>query len=207
MASQENQLEQFESGATRNLSKEKFDYEGFLHPVVLHEFGRFMHENRFQKDGSVRASDNWQEGIPFDNYMKSLLRHVFELWYFHRTGIAPFDKDRGVYFTRKNLLTAIMFNTMGYLKELLMPTKINLTRQTIYQFDEQETESKNNGISKGQGLGTFAAAGGGIAGQTGSMAQGRREDIGSVLKVRHEQEDSRRSDLSGLQETYRFPRR
>lgn len=125
LAATENIIEKFDSGATRNASADKYDYEGFLSPVVLEAYGKYMHEHRFQKDGSVRASDNWQEGIPFDNYMKSLVRHVFELWHFHRTGEQLINKDTNQPFTVDELCCAIMFNSMGYLKEYLVPAEIN----------------------------------------------------------------------------------
>lgn len=133
MASQESIVETFATGATRNPSGEKFDYEGFLNPQVLEVYGEFMHENRFQKDGTVRASDNWQQGIPLDNYMKSLVRHVFELWLFHRTGKPPVNKDKGRPFTKRELCCAVMFNAMGYLKETIAPAAINALPAVLKQ--------------------------------------------------------------------------
>lgn len=127
MASSEGtkELQAFESGATRSADVGKPDYEGFIAPVVLAAYGEYMHEHRTQRDGSVRASDNWQSGIPVNNYIKSLVRHVIELWLFHRTGIAPMNKDSGKPFTKHELCSAIMFNIMGYFKEHLDPAPIN----------------------------------------------------------------------------------
>src|SRR2546428_11507797 len=65
-----------------------------------------MHKIRLQPDGSYRDSDNWQLGIPKEAYMKSLLRHVMELWLGHRRGNV--DQD---------ILCACLFNVMGYLLE------------------------------------------------------------------------------------------
>jgi|SRR5579859_778641 len=119
------QLQTFETGATRNDNSEKFDYEAFLNPDVLHEFGKFMHHHRRQKDGSVRDGDNWQKGIPFKAYIKSLVRHSIDLWRMHR-GYTVINPDTGEPHTREELCCAVMFNAMGYLKELLHPSVVNL---------------------------------------------------------------------------------
>jgi hypothetical protein len=120
-----NQVQTFETGATRNTDEGKFDYEAFLSPSVLHEYGRFMHEHRQQKDGSLREGDNWQKGIPLAAYMKSLVRHLFDLWAMHR-GRRVINPDTGLPHTKKDLCCAIMFNAMGYLKELIDPSLVNI---------------------------------------------------------------------------------
>lgn len=104
-------VRKFETGATRDTDEGKHDLEAFLSPRVLEEYGKFMHKNRFQKDGSLRDGDNWTKGIPKPVYMKSLVRHVFDVWLQHRghKGKEPL----------KMALCAIIFNAMGYLYELL----------------------------------------------------------------------------------------
>ena len=83
-------IRRFETGATRDTVEGKADYEGFLSPEVLVEFGKYMDQNRHLKDGSLRDSDNWQSmfGPTPDAHctvcLKSLLRHVLDLWLFHR---------------------------------------------------------------------------------------------------------------------------
>jgi hypothetical protein len=47
-------IRNFETGATRNLDNNKFDYEGFLCPLVIEEFGAYMNSHRLQKDGTLR---------------------------------------------------------------------------------------------------------------------------------------------------------
>jgi hypothetical protein len=105
-------VRKFETGATRDVEDGKFDYEGFLSPIVLERFGAYMHENRHLKDGSLRASDNWQLGIPFAVYMKSLFRHFHTAWKLHR-GDAHYSPDM------EDALCGILFNAQGYLHELL----------------------------------------------------------------------------------------
>lgn len=101
----------FSSGATRDDDKDKYDYEGFLSPIVLEYYGEYMHKHRKQADGKLRPSDNWQKGISKEVYMKSLWRHFMDLWKEHRG-----HKSReGI----QDALCAIMFNTMGYLYEEL----------------------------------------------------------------------------------------
>ena len=62
----------FGTGATRDLDANKLDFEGFLSPLVVERYAQHMHKARKMADGSMRASDNWQLGIPGAAYMKSL---------------------------------------------------------------------------------------------------------------------------------------
>jgi len=101
----------FDTGATRDNDQDKLDYEGFLSPLVLEEYARYMHRNQKQADGKVRDSDNWQKGIPLVAYMKSLWRHFMDLWKEHRGYPTRF----GI----KNALCGLIFNAMGYLHEIL----------------------------------------------------------------------------------------
>jgi len=98
----------FKSGAYRDGCEDKLDYEGFLSPAVLKRFAEYMHENRKQSNGEMRDSDNWQQGIPKDVYMKSMWRHFFSVWEAHRNGHHIEEE-----------LCALMFNVMGYLFEEL----------------------------------------------------------------------------------------
>lgn len=106
------EMRTFPTGATRDTDEGKLDYEGFLSPEVLRRFAEFMHENRVQPDGSLRASDNWQRGIPREAYMKSLFRHFMEAWTMHRQGIRKSKEF-------EDALCAILFNTQGYLREMM----------------------------------------------------------------------------------------
>lgn len=98
----------FDSGATRDTDTSKLDYEGFLSPPVLRRYAEYMHKNRIQSDGSLRASDNWQKGIPLDAYMKSMFRHFMSVWEGHRAGTVQEEE-----------LCALLFNVQGYLFELM----------------------------------------------------------------------------------------
>jgi hypothetical protein len=109
-------IQKFTTGATRSADEHKFDYEGFVNPEVLHRYGRYMHEHRKQRNGQLRDSDNWQKGIPLTNYVKSLVRHVIDLWRLHR-GYIVINPDTNKQHTADELCCAIMFNSMGYLKE------------------------------------------------------------------------------------------
>jgi len=105
-------IRQFKSGATRDIDENKLDYEGFFSPIVLQRFAEYMNKHRIQPDGNIRDSDNWQKlfGTPEEHKsvcMKSLLRHVMDLWLFHRG-----HKGRD---TKEEALCAIMFNSMAYL--------------------------------------------------------------------------------------------
>lgn len=115
----------FDSGATRDTDTNKLDYEGFLSPIVLRRYAEFMHKNRFQKDGKLRDSDNWQKGMPWSVYMKSLWRHFMDLWISHRGYTSPDPNHPGLRLMppdREEALCAIIFNASGYLHELLRAT-------------------------------------------------------------------------------------
>ena len=106
----------FDTGATRDVDTDKFDYEGFLSPLVLEAYAKYMHKNRYQKDGNIRDSDNWQKGIPQDSYMKSMWRHFLHLWTRHR-GFKPTDPMASA--SMEEDLCAMLFNAQGMLHELL----------------------------------------------------------------------------------------
>jgi hypothetical protein len=122
LASSVGNTETFATGATRAASDDKPDYEGFLSPLVLEAYGQFMHYNRELEDGSKRASDNWQLGIPNANYTKSAFRHFMAWWKWHRLE----DSKRHIFVTihgvRETIvwaLCAVIFNASGYLHNLL----------------------------------------------------------------------------------------
>jgi 5'(3')-deoxyribonucleotidase len=99
----------FETGANRDLDDNKLDFEGFLSPLVIEEYGKYMHKNRRLKDGSIRASDNWQNHFGKQHYsvcIKSMWRHFHDLWMEHR----GFKSREGV----SDALMGIIFNVMAY---------------------------------------------------------------------------------------------
>jgi hypothetical protein len=104
-------LREFSTGATRDTAEGKLDPEGFISPAVMKQFYKYMNMNRLQSDGKLRDSDNWQKGITSNAYMKSLKRHVDELWLNHRGHMTEAGKIAA--------LCGIMFNSMGYLFEHL----------------------------------------------------------------------------------------
>ena len=103
-------MREFETGATRDTEDEKLDFEGFLSPLVLSRYAEYMHKHRQTPEG-FRSSDNWQKGIPFDVYMKSLWRHFMDVWGAHR--------DVGTGVDMEEALCAMLFNVSGYLHEML----------------------------------------------------------------------------------------
>lgn len=100
----------FETGATRDNDDTKPDYEGFLSPTAIAAFGRYMTRHQIQADGTRRASDNWQKGIPIDAYMKSAFRHFIEVWTLHRA-------NKNASPEMEEALCALWFNVQGYLHE------------------------------------------------------------------------------------------
>lgn len=106
----------FETGATRSPDMARDDPEGFMSPLVEQRFCQYMAKHRVQADGTLRDSDNWQKGLPLSSYMKGLKRHVQHLWLRHR-GWPVLDPRAGADIQED--LCAIIFNSQGYLHELL----------------------------------------------------------------------------------------
>lgn len=114
-------MRKFDTGATRDSEEGKYDYEGFLSPIVIEAYGQYMHKHRKQADGQLRDSDNWQKHFGekhFDVCIKSLWRHFVDLWFLHR-GYKRFDKKDSHEITKKEALMAILFNVMAYTDKLL----------------------------------------------------------------------------------------
>jgi hypothetical protein len=107
------EVRKFETGATRDIDTTKPDFEGFISPLVVARYGEYMHENRLQRDGSLRDSDNWQKGIPLKAYMKSAWRHFFAWWGCYRAGSKYGDS------ILEPAICGVLFNAMGYLHEHL----------------------------------------------------------------------------------------
>lgn len=109
-------IRKFETGATRDSDIGKLDYEGFLSPLVIERYAEYMHKHRVQPDGNLRESDNWQKGMPLKEYMKSGWRHFMDWWKHHR-GNKAVDIEE--------VLCALIFNSMGYLYEVLKERRGN----------------------------------------------------------------------------------
>jgi hypothetical protein len=106
-------MRKFETGAMRDDCADKLDFEGFMSPIVELSFAEYMHKHRVQTDGELRDSDNWQKGIPFEQYLKSLFRHLVDVWLITRGehGLAREDLE--------SALCAMKFNINGLLYEYL----------------------------------------------------------------------------------------
>jgi hypothetical protein len=108
-------MRHFDTGATRNVDANRFDYEGFLSPLAVESYAASMHKHRMQADGVLRDSDNWQRGMPKTSYIKSLFRHFFHAWKLHR-GHAVQEDGHPV--TMEEALCGVLFNAFGYLHEI-----------------------------------------------------------------------------------------
>ena len=109
----------FESGAVRDTSINKLDYEACLSPLVLKRYAEYIRDCRVQPDGNLRADDNWQKGFGLVVWMKSKLRHILHTWTLHRTGAPNLVDEDGKVWDIETALCAEFFNTHGMLHEVL----------------------------------------------------------------------------------------
>jgi hypothetical protein len=107
----------FEGGAYRDTAQGKPDYAKYLSPEALRAYGRYMLRHQYQSDGQIREGDNWKKGIPLDVFMSSAFRHFLDWWELHNTGF-EMGKAKKLELMEE-ALCAVMFNTMGYLHELM----------------------------------------------------------------------------------------
>lgn len=114
----------FDTGATRNRKEDEIKFEGFLSPLALLMYGEYMHKHRFTADGTTRAADNWQNGIPLDSYMDSMLRHVMDVWLIHR-GHRELARE-----SLKEALSGLFFNVQGYAHESVKAGTVQLREES-----------------------------------------------------------------------------
>ena len=109
----------FATGASRNSDEGKLDFEGFLSPLVLLHYAKYLDKHRCLEDGSLRDSDNWQKGIPRSQIMKSFWRHFVDVWLHHR-GLGSYAVE-----SLNDALCGVIFNAMAYLHEYLLTRNIS----------------------------------------------------------------------------------
>ncbi len=107
----------FESGANRNSLDGKLCFEGFLNPLVILEFAKYMDKHRTLADGTLRAADNWQNGFPKDVAIDSGFRHFHDWWMEHR----GYESREGI----KDALCGLLFNVQSYLLTVLEEERAN----------------------------------------------------------------------------------
>jgi hypothetical protein len=107
-------VRQFDTGATRSADAGRYDPEGFLSPIALERYCQYMAKHQVQPDGSIRASDNWQKGLPVATYIKGMWRHFLHLWTRTR-GFAVQDPMAAA--DEEEDLCALLFNVQGLLHE------------------------------------------------------------------------------------------
>ena len=123
-------MKEFNSGSTRS-SEPLEDYEGFLSPLVIETYGRYMSRHRTQANGEMRNSDNWQKGMPKARYMRSMWRHFLEVWKIWRTkGLTPSTAEPLI-----DALCALMFNVQGMLLEVLISA--GMKRPIVWSEEEE----------------------------------------------------------------------
>lgn len=112
----------FQSGAVRDTSADKLDYEACLSPLVLKRYAEYVKSCRVQPDGKIRADDNWQKGFGLKIWMKSKLRHIIRTWHLHRRLLRKDTLAEEDYVDEEAIVVSLcaeFFNTHGMLHEIL----------------------------------------------------------------------------------------
>jgi len=108
-------MRKFDSGATRDSTENKLSFIKALSPLVLKRYVQYIGKHRIQADGNLRDWDNWKHGIPEEVYMDSKGRHFIDAW-MHHDGYGEEAEVGDI----EDVLCAELFNTMGYLQEILV---------------------------------------------------------------------------------------
>lgn len=95
---------QFSTGAVRDLADTKADMVEGVSWLALHKFAKYM-DNKATRYGR----GNWKKGIPPEEYLKSLVRHLQKFISEWEYGISEEHDDH---------LSAILFNLQGIMHEL-----------------------------------------------------------------------------------------
>jgi hypothetical protein len=88
------------------------EYARFMDSKVLKTYAGYLTRHRATPDGNVREPDNWKKGIPTQNYVDSLWRHLMDVWLWSQ------DHESEMAETIEDSLCAILFNAHGLLYEL-----------------------------------------------------------------------------------------
>jgi len=112
----------YETGAIRDSVDGKYNYAGFLHPLVVNQFAKYMHKHRVQPDGGLRDADNWQKGIPSKDCLEGLFRHFMDVWS-HFNDIQPIDFKTGEKVSLVEALCAMSFNINAMILNEIKDTK------------------------------------------------------------------------------------
>jgi hypothetical protein len=94
-------------------------YATDFNPLVLEEFAKYMHAHRKQEDGSLRNADNWQKGIPKEELLESLLRHVMDIWIMMESEEDERMRPNGEHVTYIETLSASLFGIQALMLEYL----------------------------------------------------------------------------------------
>lgn len=125
-------MREFDTGATRDTDEGKYDYEGFISVIALERYAQYMHEHRKQADGEIRDSDNWQKGLPIKECVKSMIRHVKDIWKLNR-GYVVIDQKDGHLVSMEEALCANIFNSFSILDTLEKPKHQKIEYRTAEQ--------------------------------------------------------------------------
>ena len=99
-----NKITSFNTGAIRDNQDNKEDYLEGISWLALKRYSEYM-----TKKAKKYGRGNWQKGIPPDNYITSMLRHIQKFIAEWNYGICTEKDDH---------LSAICFNLFGLMHEL-----------------------------------------------------------------------------------------
>lgn len=129
-------IREWKTGANRDTMEGKIDFEGFLNPLVLEAYAKYMDKHRVMADGTLRASDNWQNLFGdehLDVCMKSAWRHFHAWWMEHR----GYQSREGV----EDAICGVIFNAQAYLLKILKEREINKKNTKILLKKREENTS------------------------------------------------------------------
>ncbi len=102
----------FKTGAVRDSNEDKPNFLSYVDPAVLYRYGKYM---KLAEKKYGRA--NWKKGIPEEEYLESLTRHLIKLQAL-REGYKGKELEPEV-----DHASAIMFNIFGIMREQIKNDK------------------------------------------------------------------------------------
>ena len=113
-------MRKFKTKATRDSDDGKINY-AHISAIADRMYCEYMHSNRIQKNGKLRAADNYKLGMPFKVFLKSFNGHLQDLKLLLE-GVEVMEGKKQLTFF--DAIMGIRFNLDGLMMETMRGKKL-----------------------------------------------------------------------------------